>query len=138
LQKKFFQEGVDSIYQTFLSRVAEGRKMPIQSVDSIGQGRIWTGTQALKLGLVDRIGGMEDALAAAAKLAKLDGYRIRQFPERVNWLERLTGNISKDVSTQSIRKTIGDDWHRVYEQWQSLQEGIGTVQARLPFELIFH
>lgn len=138
LQKKFFQEGVDSIYQTFLSRVAEGRKMPIQSVDSIGQGRIWTGTQALKLGLVDRMGGMEDALAAAAKLAKLDGYRIRQFPERVNWLERLTGNISKDVSAKSIRKTIGDDWHRVYEQWQSLQEGIGTVQARLPFELIFH
>lgn len=138
LQKKFFQEGVDSIYQTFLSRVAEGRKMPIQSVDSIGQGRIWTGTQALKLGLVDRMGGMEDALAAAAKLAKLDGYRIRQFPERVNWLERLTGNFSKNVSTQSIRKTVGDDWHRVYEQWQSLQEGIGTVQARLPFELIFH
>ncbi|MCF1713370.1 signal peptide peptidase SppA [Flavihumibacter sp. RY-1] len=138
LQKKFFQEGVDSIYQTFLSRVAEGRKMPIQSVDSIGQGRIWTGTQALKLGLVDRMGGMEDALAAAAKLAKLDGYRIRQFPERINWLERLTGNFSKNVSTQSIRKTIGDDWHRVYEQWQSLQEGIGTVQARLPFELIFH
>ncbi|MBU7576580.1 MAG: signal peptide peptidase SppA [Flavihumibacter sp.] len=138
LQKKFFQEGVDSIYQTFLSRVAEGRKMPVAAVDSIGQGRIWTGTQALKLGLVDRMGGMEDAMAAAAKLAKLDGYRIRQFPERVNWLERLTGNISKDVSTKSIRKTIGEDWHRVYEQWQSLQEGIGTVQARLPFELIFH
>lgn len=138
LQKKFFQEGVDSIYQTFLSRVAEGRKMPVAAVDSIGQGRIWTGTQALKLGLVDRMGGMEDALAAAAKLAKLDGYRIRQFPERVNWLERLTGNISKDVSAKSIRKTIGEDWHRVYEQWQSLQEGIGTVQARLPFELIFH
>lgn len=138
LQKKFFQEGVDSIYQTFLTRVAEGRKMPVAAVDSIGQGRIWTGTQALKLGLVDRMGGMEDALAAAAKLAKLDGYRIRQFPERVNWLERLTGNISKDVSAKSIRKTIGEDWHRVYEQWQSLQEGIGTVQARLPFELIFH
>jgi protease-4 len=138
LQKKFFQEGVDSIYQTFLSRVAEGRKMPVAAVDSIGQGRIWTGTQALKLGLVDQMGGMEDALAAAAKLAKLDGYRIRQFPERVNWLERITGNISKDVSTKSIRKTIGEDWHRVYEQWQSLQEGIGTVQARLPFELIFH
>ena len=112
--------------------------MPVAAVDSIGQGRIWTGTQALKLGLVDRMGGMEDALAAAAKLAKLDGYRIRQFPERVNWLERLTGNISKDVSAKSIRKTIGEDWHRVYEQWQSLQEGIGTVQARLPFELIFH
>jgi protease-4 len=137
LQKKFFQEGVDSIYQTFLSRVAEGRKMSVQSVDSVGQGRIWTGNQAIKLGLVDRIGGMEDALAAAAKMAKVDGYRIRQFPERINWLERLTGDFSKNVSNQSIRKTIGDDWFRIYEEWESLEAGIGTVQARIPFELIF-
>jgi protease-4 len=137
LQKKYFQEGVDSIYQTFLSRVAEGRKMPLAKVDSIGQGRIWTGTQALQLGLVDRIGGMETAMAAAAKLAKLDGYRVRQFPERINWLERLTGNMSKTVSARTIRKSIGEDWYRVYEQWQSLEAGIGTAQARIPFELIF-
>jgi protease-4 len=137
LQKKYFQEGVDSIYQTFLSRVAEGRKMPLAKVDSIGQGRIWTGTQALQLGLVDRIGGMETAMAAAAKLAKLDGYRVRQFPERINWLERLTGNVSKTVSARSIKQTIGEDWYRVYEQWQSLEAGIGTAQARIPFELIF-
>ena len=137
LQKKYFQEGVDSIYQTFLNRVAEGRKMPLAKVDSIGQGRIWTGTQALQLGLVDRIGGMETAMAAAAKLAKLDGYRVRQFPERINWLERLTGNVSKTVSARSIKQTIGEDWYRVYEQWQSLEAGIGTAQARIPFELIF-
>ena len=137
LQKKYFQEGVDSIYQTFLSRVAEGRKMPLAKADSIGQGRIWTGTQALQLGLVDRIGGMETAMAAAAKLAKLDGYRVRQFPERINWLERLTGNVSKTVSARSIKQTIGEDWYRVYEQWQSLEAGIGTAQARIPFELIF-
>lgn len=111
--------------------------MSVQSVDSVGQGRIWTGNQAIKLGLVDRIGGMEDALAAAAKMAKVDGYRIRQFPERINWLERLTGNFSKNVSSQSIRKSIGDDWFRIYEEWESLQTGIGTVQARIPFELIF-
>lgn len=137
LQKKYFQEGVDSIYQTFLSRVAEGRKMPLAKVDSIGQGRIWTGTQALQLGLVDRIGGMETAMAAAAKLAKLDGYRIRQFPERINWLERLTGNVSKTVSARAVKHSIGEDWYRVYEQWQSLEAGIGTAQARIPFELIF-
>ncbi len=136
LQKKYMQEGVDSIYQTFLSRVAAGRKLDIAAVDSIAQGRIWTGQQAIGIGLVDRIGGMEDALKAAAQLAKIEKYRIRQFPERVSWLERITGNVTENVSTRLVRNEMGNDWYKLYEELKSLESGIGTIQARLPFELI--
>ncbi|RYY15669.1 MAG: signal peptide peptidase SppA, partial [Chitinophagaceae bacterium] len=70
-QQRFFQESVDSIYRTFKTRVAEGRNMSMEMVDSIGQGRVWSGKRALGLGLVDKLGGLQDALAAAAALAKL-------------------------------------------------------------------
>ncbi|WP_290712163.1 signal peptide peptidase SppA, partial [Flavihumibacter sp. CACIAM 22H1] len=138
LQKKYLQEGVDSIYQTFLSRVAAGRKMSIAAVDSIGQGRIWTGSQAIKLGLADRIGGMETAMEAAASLAKLESYRIRQFPERTNWLEKLTGTYSQNISTKTLKKELGADLYQLYEEWKSLEATLGKAQAKLPYRLKFN
>lgn len=137
MQKRYLQEGVDSIYHTFLSRVAEGRKMTVAAVDSIGQGRIWTGTQAIKLGLADRIGGMDAAMEAAASLAKLESYRIRQFPERQNWLEKLTGNFSQNVAKNKLKEEIGSDWYKLYEEWKAMQASFGKTQAKLPFQLIF-
>ena len=79
--RNFTQESVESIYKTFVTRVATGRKMTFAQVDAIAQGRVWAGSDALKLGLVDAIGGMDDALAYAASLVKLKEYDTVSFPE---------------------------------------------------------
>lgn len=138
IQRKYFQEDVDSIYHTFLTRVADGRNMSVADVDSIGQGRIWTGNRAIEIGLADRIGGMEDAMKAAASLAKLSEYRIRQFPEKTNWLQKLTGTVSKDVSAKVVKKELGDPFYRLYEEWKNLSATFGKAQAKMPFELNFY
>ncbi|ULQ53704.1 signal peptide peptidase SppA [Flavihumibacter fluvii] len=137
IEKKYFQSGVDSIYHTFLTRVAEGRKMPVDLVDSVGQGRVWTGGRAIKIGLVDRIGGMADAMAAAAKLAKLKDYRIREYPEQVNLLERLTGAYKQSVGTTSIRKEMGEEIFQLYTDWQQIRSTIGQAQMKMPYRMIF-
>lgn len=138
IQKRYFQQGVDSIYHTFLSRVAAGRKMSIDAVDSIGQGRIWTGEQAIRIGLADRIGGIETAMKAAASLANVEQYRIRQFPEKINWLQKLTGSYSQNVYAKTLEKELGKDWVHLYEEWKSIQAGLGQAQTKIPFQLIFY
>jgi protease-4 len=136
-ERRFFQADVDSIYQTFLSRVAEGRNMKVADVDSVGQGRVWTGNRAITIGLVDRIGGMSDAMAAAAKLAKLKEYRIREYPEKVNLLERLTGSQKHTVESRLIRRELGEELTKIFEEWKQIKSSIGKVQARMPFNIIF-
>lgn len=137
IERNYFQSGVDSIYHTFLERVAEGRKMDLAMVDSIGQGRVWTGSRAINIGLVDRIGGMADAMAAAAKLAKLKEYRTREFPEKLNLIERLTGAYKQTVGTSAIKKEMGDELFQLYTDWQLIQSSIGQAQTKMPFRIIF-
>ncbi len=137
IERNYFQSGVDSIYQTFLERVAEGRKMDLAMVDSISQGRVWTGNRAINIGLVDRIGGMADAMAAAAKLAKLKEYRTREFPEKLNLIERLTGAYKQTVGTSAIKKEMGDELFQIYTDWQLIQSNIGQAQTKMPFRIIF-
>ena len=78
-EQRFLQAGVDSVYYTFKSRVAAGRQKSVDYIDSIAQGRVWTGADAIKVGLVDKIGTLKDALASAAKMAKLKGYSVKSY-----------------------------------------------------------
>ena len=138
MERRFFQQDVDSIYHTFLTRVAAGRKMSLASVDSIGQGRIWTGNRAITLGLVDRTGGLGDAIRSAAALAKLKGWRVREYPEQMNFLERITGAYKHTVETGALKEAIGEEFHGIYQEWKSIRSTIGQAQAKMPFHLIFH
>ncbi|MCG7858762.1 signal peptide peptidase SppA [Flavihumibacter sediminis] len=135
-ERRFFQQDVDSIYNTFLTRVANGRKMPIAAADSIGQGRVWTGKRAISIGLVDRIGGLGDAMRSAASLAKLKTYRIREYPEKLNIFERITGAYKNTVATKSMKESLGTGFYGIYTEWLSIKESIGKVQAKMPFRLI--
>ncbi|WP_332737393.1 signal peptide peptidase SppA [Flavihumibacter sp.] len=135
-ERRFFQQDVDSIYNTFLTRVANGRKMPIAAADSIGQGRVWTGKRAISIGLVDRIGGLGDAMRSAASLAKLKTYRIREYPEKLNIFERITGAYKNTVETKSMKESLGSGFYGIYTEWLSIKESIGKVQAKMPFRLI--
>ena len=134
MQKKFLQNSVDSFYYSFTSRVAEGRKKDISYIDSIGQGRIWSGERALQIGLVDRIGGVQDALDCAARIAKLKTYRLKEYPEPENFLDMLLNDYKQSVKTKTIREDLGEQGMKWYEMMSEYKSMAGVPQARLPFE----
>jgi len=131
--KAFTLEGVEKIYNTFVSHVAEGRHMTFAQVDSIAQGRVWSGTEALKIGLVDKIGGLNDAIAEAAKIAKVKKYSTQNYPEYEKTLNDLLGNLPFAKSKEAfIKEEIGEENYLLIEQVKKLQKQKG-VQAILPY-----
>jgi protease-4 len=133
MQKKFLQNDVDSIYHDFTSHVAEGRHRSISYIDSIGQGRIWSGEQALQLGLVDRIGGVQDAVACAARMAKTASYRLREYPEPESLFDLLINNYKQSLKAKSIQEDLGEEGVRWYQMMSEYRSQAGVPQARLPF-----
>lgn len=109
-EKEALQTEIEFIYSTFVSHVAEGRKMKYESVDSIGQGRIWSGLSASRLGLVDELGGLEKALQLAAGQANLSEYRVVNLPELEDPLTQLMKMLSENTSAKVLEKTLGDSW----------------------------
>ena len=138
LQKKWLQADVDSIYFTFTSRVAAGRKKERAYIDSIGQGRIWSGRRAVKLGLVDRLGGLQDAIDCAARMAKTTDYRLREFPEPVNFIEKILGNYQSNVKKDLLQQELGVEGVRAWHTVKEAKALIGITQTRLPFEFFIH
>lgn len=131
-------ESVEHIYKTFVSHVAEGRKMTFAQVDSIGQGRVWSGEQALKIGLVDKIGGLDDALKEAAKLSKTKNYSTKNFPEFEKDINDLLQNFPFAKSKESfIKEELGEETYRLMQQLKKIQARKG-VQAIMPFEITMH
>ncbi|SEL58016.1 signal peptide peptidase SppA [Parapedobacter koreensis] len=132
-ERNILQLEVERIYDTFLQRVADGRGLSKAQVDSIGQGRVWSGQQALAIGLVDRLGSIEDAIAAAASKAGLGDYRIVTYPAIKNPFESLLVNTTDRVGTWFGKRELGEQY-RYYEQVKEAIQLRG-IQARLPFEL---
>lgn len=139
MEKRFFQASTDSIYNTFKSRVAKGRNKDIVYVDSIAQGRVWTGKRALEIGLVDKIGTLQDAVKHAARLAKLeDRYRLREYPERKTFLEQVMGNYKRSIKTNLIKDEIGVEQWQLMQQFKQVKQMVGEPQARVPYFLTIH
>lgn len=131
--KAFTLEGVEKVYNTFVTHVAEGRKMTFAQVDSIAQGRVWSGTEALKIGLVDKIGGLNDAIAEAAKIAKVKKYSTQNYPEYEKTLNDLLANLPFARSKEAfIKEEIGEENYLLIEQVKKFQKQKG-VQAILPY-----
>ena len=125
------QTSIEQIYSTFTKRVADGRKMTVAQVDSIGQGRVWAGVDALNLGLVDKLGNMDDAIDKAAELAKVSNYSIVYYPKQKDWFTLLFSN--EDDIEAALKAKLG----RLYFTYEGIdrilnQEG---VQARIPMEI---
>ena len=137
-EKMFFQASTDSIYNTFKSRVAEGRKRNMEYVDSIAQGRVWTGTRGLSVGLVDEIGTLSDAIKAAASMAKITTYRLKEYPEKKNILEQLFNNYKRTVSLHLIESELGVDHLLMMQQVKKVKAMVGLPQAKLPYTISVH
>jgi protease-4 len=138
MQRQYIQNEVDTIYFDFKTRVAEGRKKSIEYVDSIGQGRIWSGSKALELGLVDRIGGLRDAVASAVKMAKLKEYRLREYPDPPSIFDIYFGDFQENAKNHAIEKELGRDGMKTYSALKKVKQLLGITQARMPFDLDIH
>ena len=131
--KAFTLEGVEHIYNTFVTHVAEGRKMTFAQVDAIAQGRVWSGSEAVKIGLVDKIGGLKDAIAEAARIAKIKSYSTQNYPEYEKTFGDLLANLPFAQSKEAfIKEEIGEENYLLLEQVKRFQRQQG-VQAMLPF-----
>lgn len=136
-EKHFFQSDVDSTYRTFLTRVANGRNKTIAEIDSIAQGRVWTGKRAISIGLVDANGSLKDAIAYAAKLAKSDSYYIKEYPQTKSFIEKLMSkdDTKKDVQNKMLKDALGEWQFDIYSKIKSVSTMCNSVQTRLPFEM---
>ena len=134
-------EGIEKTYNIFLKRVADGRKMTTEQVNEIAQGRVWTGTDAHRLGLVDEIGGLEDAIKYAAKLGKTSAYRTEDFPEYEksfeDMLANFTGMAMFKTKEQLLKEQLGEEGYQMLEQIKRVKSRKG-IQAIMPYELIIN
>ena len=133
-EQEVMQMSVEKTYSDFVSKVADGRDMKFEEVDNIGQGRVWSGTRALKIGLVDEIGGLEDAIKEAAELAGIDKYKIRELPELEDPYARLLTQLSGDVRKSLLRKELGESLE-YYNRVMELKD-LSGIQALLPYFIV--
>jgi len=132
-EESIIQQSVNKIYFSFTQKVADGRKKERSYIDSIGQGRVWTGAQAIDLGLVDRIGGIENAIASAAKKAKITDYKLVNYPAIKDPIKSLLNNSSDKISLWFTKREMGMAFP-VYQQVKETMEQSG-IQARIPYTI---
>lgn len=134
---QIIQESVEEIYETFLKRVSEGRGMTRDAVHEIAQGRVWTGLKAKEIGLVDEIGGLDEAITAAQELAGLEKYRMKEYPLIKDPMEQIIEDImgKKDAAIKAeFVKTEFKELYPYYKKMKTLKEMKGA-QMRMPFEI---
>ena len=135
-EKELMQMSIEKIYSDFVARVASGRRMSAASVDSIGQGRVWSGTSALRIGLIDEIGGLKDAINGAAKLAGVESYSIRELPVLEDPYTKILSQLSGEIRISILKNELGESV-KYYKMFQEIKDMSG-IQARLPYFIDIH
>lgn len=131
-EMRYLNKYIDRGYNLFRQRVAQGRKMKVENVEKIAQGRVWLGQDALKIKLVDELGGLDKAIAKAAQLAKLKEYHTSAYPGKVDWLDQLLNKTSGGSYIKAqMRQSLGE----YYEPFMLLKDmnNHSAIQARVPF-----
>lgn len=134
-EKAILQKQVNNGYDDFTKAVAAGRKKTQAYIDSIGQGRVWTGEQALKIGLVDRLGNMNDAVKSAAKMAKLKDYKLVTYPEQKSIFSAFGMDITARVKASILKSELGENF-KYYKQIKGITQMMRTPQARMEYDIV--
>lgn len=138
MSKEFYEvtkEGVERVYEMFLDRVAKGRKMTMTQADSIAQGRVWTGLEAIDKKLVDELGSLDDAIAYAADLVEISDYRVTSYPNyKKDFEDTFKGFPFMNLKEQLIKDELGQDNFKIYKEVKNISK-IKGIQARLPYEI---
>lgn len=132
-EKTLIQGYVERGYRTFLTRCADGRNMPLEAVDKIAQGRVWTGEQALEIGLVDALGGIDTAIRTAAELAEIDSYEVMPISGSKSFWEELWTSPLGEVRSTIAREVLGEEF-MYYRALRQAKANMG-LYARLPFNV---
>ncbi|WP_428330701.1 signal peptide peptidase SppA [Mucilaginibacter sp.] len=136
-EKAILQNQVNQGYDSFTKAVADGRHKTQAYINSIGQGRVWTGSQALKIGLVDRLGNINDAVSSAAKMAKLKNYNLVSYPEQKSFLNKFGLGMNAEIKSYVMKSELGENF-KYYQQLKGVTQMMRTPQARLPYEIVIN
>ena len=134
-EKAMLQASVNRGYSLFRQRVAEGRRLPVESVEKIAQGRVWLATDALNIKLVDQLGGIDDAVKKAAELAKLKDYYTSDYPAAASWMDAMLNSMSSSGTylDEQLRQTLGD-FYQPFTMLRSIDKR-EAIQARIPYAI---
>jgi protease-4 len=135
-EKEVMQLSIEKVYTEFTGKVSEGRDMPVASVDSIGQGRVWSGTDAIRIGLVDETGGLRASIEEAARLAGIETYSLRELPASVDPLSKLLSQLTGEIKMRILKNELGD-YKRIFDEIQEIKD-LSGIQARLPYFIEIH
>ena len=135
-EREIIQKMVENVYDVFITHVAEGRGLTKEMVDSIGQGRVWSGEDAIKIGLVDVLGGLETAIDIATSKANLEKYRIVSYPKQKEPFAEIMAQLTGDAESILVKRELGENY-KYYKQLQNTLKSSG-IQARMPYEIDFY
>lgn len=135
-EKNVMQLSIDNVYADFVGKVSSGRSMSVQAVDSIGQGRVWSGADAIKIGLVDAFGGLSASIDTAAALAGISKYSIKELPVQEEPYARLISQLSGDIKMHFLKKELGENF-RFLNELREIKE-LSGIQARMPYYIEIH
>ncbi|MEI6753668.1 MAG: signal peptide peptidase SppA [Paludibacter sp.] len=133
-ERDLMQNYVNRGYELFVKRCADGRKIKVEQIKNIAEGRVWTGEDAIKIGLVDKIGGLNDAIKLAVDKAKLKSYNINEYPEKEDFKTKLMKNLGKEVETRFMKAQLGEQYE-ILRQIRNVEKMNG-IQARMDYNLV--
>jgi protease-4 len=132
-ERNFLQKNVEDFYKTFISRVSDGRNMTFEEVDNIGQGRVWSGVNAVEIGLVDELGGLNDAVNKAVELAGIEDHIIREYPEKEDFMNIFMRELTSASVDKGIKNELGETY-KILKTLESVKKMKG-LQARMEYVL---
>ena len=132
------QKWIEDVYQDFIGKVAEGRHTSTASIDSIGQGRVWSGVDGKKIGLVDEFGGLKDAIRIASEKAKIKNYTLLELPKQKDSFEEIVNNFIDNESMMD--KKLQSEFGSTYENYKRLQSILKYkgIQMRMPYDILIY
>ena len=136
-ERAMAQAYINKGYDLFTRRCADGRKMHQNEIKAIGEGRIWTGAHAQKIGLVDELGSLNDAIEKAKKLAKIDDATVMVYPAKTSTLESILGSLTESSITDSKMQEALGEYYNVFSEIKNANKKTG-LQASMPYSLILN
>ena len=135
-EKELMQMSIDTVYNDFISKVASGRKLSTGTVDSIGQGRVWSGVNAMDIGLIDNFGGLKAAIEEAAALAGVTTWSLRELPVIEDPYTKLLSQLGGEIKMRLLQNELGESV-RLFNELKELKD-LSGIQARLPYFIEIH
>ena len=136
VEKEAMQRSIEVIYSDFVNKVSAGRKMTFNEVDSIAQGRVWSGSDALRIGLVDGFGGLTDAVAEAGRLAGLEAWSLRELPVSEDPFLKMISQFGAEIKNRILKNELGE-FERIFDELREIRD-LSGIQARLPYYIEVH